>query len=38
MTVVGEPVEQRGCHLGVTENGSPFTEAQVVVMMTLVRS
>ncbi len=29
MTVVSEPVEQRGCHLGITEDGGPFTEAQV---------
>jgi len=29
MAVVGEPVEQCGGHLGITEDGSPFTEAQV---------
>ena len=29
MAVVGEPVEQRGGHLGISEDGSPFREAQV---------
>ena len=26
--VMGEPVEERGCHLGVTEDGRPFTECE----------
>jgi hypothetical protein len=26
---VGEPVEQRGCHFGVAEHGSPFAETQI---------
>ena len=29
LTVVGEAVEQRGCHLGVAEDGWPFAERQV---------
>ena len=27
--MVGEPIEQRGGHLGVAEDGGPFTERQV---------
>ena len=26
---MGEPVEQRGCHFGVAEHGSPFAETQI---------
>ena len=29
MAVMGEPVEQRGSHLGVAKDGGPFREAQV---------
>ena len=27
--VMGQPVEQRGCHLGVAEHAGPFAEGQV---------
>ena len=29
VAVVGEAVEERGGHLGIAEDGSPFREAQV---------
>jgi hypothetical protein len=29
MTVVREPIEQRGRHLGVAENAGPFTAVQI---------
>ena len=29
IAVMGEPVEQRGGHLGVAEDGCPFAEAQI---------
>ena len=29
IAVMGEPVEQRGGHLGVAEDGRPFPEGQV---------
>ena len=35
--VMGEPVEQRGGHLGVAEDARPFGEGEVVVTMIEVR-
>ena len=29
VAVVGKPIEQRGCHLGIAEHAGPFAEAQV---------
>ena len=29
MVGVREPIEQRGCQIGITEHGRPFGEAQV---------
>ena len=29
VAVVGETIEQRGCHLGVLENRGPFAEAKI---------
>ena len=29
VAVVGEPIEERGCHLGVTEDRGPFAEGKV---------
>jgi hypothetical protein len=29
VAVMGQPIEQRGCHLGVAKDGSPFAEAEV---------
>jgi hypothetical protein len=29
VAVVGEPVEESGGHLGISEDGSPFTEAEI---------
>ncbi len=29
LAVVGEPVEQRGGHLGVAEDGRPFAEGEI---------
>ena len=29
LAVMGEPVEERGGHLGITEDGGPFAEAEV---------
>ena len=29
LAVVGEPVEQCGCHLGVAEDGWPFAEGEI---------
>ena len=29
VAVMSEVVEKRGCHLGVTEDGGPFAEAEI---------
>ena len=29
VAVMGQPIEERGCHLGVAEDGRPFAEAEV---------
>jgi hypothetical protein len=29
VTVVGQPIEQRGGHLGVAEHAGPFTEGKI---------
>ena len=29
VAMMGEPVEQRGCHLGIAEHAGPFAEAEV---------
>ncbi len=29
VAVVGQAIEERGCHLGVTEDAGPFPESQV---------
>jgi hypothetical protein len=29
VAMMGQPIEQRGCHLGVAKDGGPFTEAEV---------
>jgi hypothetical protein len=33
--VVGQAVEQRGGHFGVTEDARPFTECQVIPTLTM---
>lgn len=38
VAMVGQPVEQRGGYLRIAEDAGPFAEAEIVVMMTLVRS
>jgi hypothetical protein len=37
VAVMGEPVEQRGRHLGVTKHGRPFGKARLVVTVIEVR-
>ena len=29
VAVVGQAIEQRGCHLGISEDARPFTESEV---------
>lgn len=37
VTVMGQPVEQRGCHLGVAEHAGPFSEAEARSSIRLTR-
>ena len=37
LAVVGEPVEQCSCHLGIAEDAGPFPQARLVVTMIEVR-
>jgi len=38
IAVVGQAIEQRGGHFGIGEYARPFTEGEVVMNMTEVRS
>jgi len=36
VAMVRDPIEQRGCNLGIAEHAGPFADARLLIVTTLV--